>query len=65
MQPLMRLFHPGVLIPWDRILRAETWGGMLMRGIALRLDDSPGLLIFKRRDYVRMQEAFPERLRVA
>lgn len=65
MQPVMRLSHPSLLIPWERIAAATPWGGFLVRGVALTLADDRTRLIFRQREYAHMQGAFPERLRLA
>jgi hypothetical protein len=64
MQPLMRLFHPSLLIPWDRIAEARPWGHILQRGVALRVEPGGKLVIFTRRQYARMRGEFPARLRL-
>lgn len=64
MQPILRLFHPSLLIPWDRIVEVQPWSNVLTRGVALRLESDQGPVIFKRREYELLQTVFPERLRI-
>ncbi len=63
-QPFLRAFHPPMLIPWDRFTAARPWGAGLMRGVALTLGQDSAQIIFKWRQYARMQGDFPSRLRV-
>jgi hypothetical protein len=65
LKPWVRFFHPPLLIPWDRIAAAEPWGSGLMASVALRVEPDDVRVMFKQRQYFRMQGAFPERLRLA
>ena len=63
-QPLMRLFHPSLLIPWAQVASARPWNQMLVRGVALRVEPEGVEVVFLRRVYARIQAGFPERLRL-